>query len=182
MAVTDTKLCENVAVAALRACAAIVCGSPANQTNLSLVKTVIPWGPKRMVSSVGGLAQVVQICVDTTRRRSSPAIRSAACGLLDAYLCLNESGAISFVGHAIAPPPADLNSSQGLGIPKSQPAGRIVVQQVISSLRQIAELLNTPDSGGMSAENAAEVMVSASSNLEASCDILECICFDNATC
>ena len=59
------QLCDDVAVAALNACAAIVCGSASNQSTLTSVGMVIPWGPKRMVTRVGALAQIVHMCMDT---------------------------------------------------------------------------------------------------------------------
>ena len=134
------QLCDDVAVAALNACAAIVCGSASNQSTLTSVGMVIPWGPKRMVTRVGALAQIVHMCMDTTTRRSSPAIRSAALGLFDAYLCLNDSGSISFVGHAIAPPPADLSSLR-VSIFQLAACGRIVIQEIVASLHKATQLL-----------------------------------------
>ena len=186
-ATSTSNLCEKLSVSSLNAIAALVCGLQVNQDSLSTVEIVIPWGSKRMVTSVGSLAQILHICLEA--ERASPLIRSAGLNLLDAYFCLNDTGRISFIGHAIAPPPADLSSSRGLDLPKSRPAGRIVVQQVVESLNTIAMLASTTDGTAIShsAEDISTLDFAASikvevAKLHVSCSILESIIFDDVTC
>tara|TARA_B100000795_G_scaffold268303_2_gene255015 strand:+ start:71 stop:1618 length:1548 start_codon:yes stop_codon:yes gene_type:complete len=152
---------------ALDAVAAIVCGCESNQTMMLSCNTVLPWGVQRVVTNVGSLAVVLDVYTSV----QSTNVHMAALGVLNAFFCLNDDAKISFVGHAIAPPPADLDSEQDRGLPHSDSPGRMIVEIFTQSASLFLSTNVSIVDRGM-----------AQFQLYAACDVLETICSENVTC
>ena len=163
-----TQRVEATLTGALDAVSALICGCAPNQAMLLSCKMVLPWGSQRVVTNVGSLAIVLEVYANVRSNH----VHVAALGVLSAFFCLNGDAKISIVGHAIAPPPADLDGHQDRGLPHSESPGRMIVDTFTADADAL--LLNGKISSGDS--EAAQF------RLNASCNILETVCADNITC
>ena len=111
----------------------LVCASESAQNALGRIEIILPWGPRNIVTRIGGVSIIFSLALNSESKQ----IRDAAVYAISCFFQGNETGQISIVGHAVTPPPMDISAKHD--VPRAPVAGRILVDTLASAVKELLE-------------------------------------------